>query len=336
MTTATITSGDLAQRYQALRGHYDKAALRYKWWFRFIALTGWACTWLSLVLVVFAGLVFPNAATFGYIVLHLFTPLLSGVVFAFSMVLLLHDPRSWWTNARWATEQLRSAACLYRARVAPYHGEHPEKELAQQLHWIDRRARLHGEALLNLRRLGHWVLLARRLREDLPHTPDEPNALVRAITFAAEEKAVLQGRLGNQRQWLLRRARTFALRWLLWFQVPIFLVSALNFGYAVLVGRFLYIAGMAMSVTLAMLAARDLLAYGPLFARYVHTAGNLDDLRKAYLVARGELTPTELPDYLVGNNPFDGLDPDARLRLLAERTERILGTEVEYWYASAH
>jgi hypothetical protein len=130
---------------------------------------------------------------------------------------------------------------------------------------------------------------------------------------------VLRGRLDSQERWHLLRARQFFRRWLCGFQLPILLIHAGNVALGLFVDRFLWVVGVSTSLSLMLYALRDQLDYGPLFGRYLRVAGNLRDVRSAY-EARAE--------------PFDVADDGARVRLLTQYVERLLGGESEYWYAS--
>ncbi len=328
----------LAERYQRLRQRYDLRAQRCKLSFRILSLSASVSTWLSLVFVVLAGLTFPDNAALHDLVLHYLIPVLSTIVLLASSVLAVCDLQGRWKEARRAAERLRSDACLYRARLPPYADDKRDQVFERLLERAAGRAeQRQGELYLDLRHWRHYLTWARPTPHDdsdPPHTPDQPDALVPAVDFQTEERALLDGRLYNQQRWLRRRSQTFALRLLLGFQLPVLAISAFNMLYTLSHGRTLWIVGLTTALTLMLFALRDQLDYGPLFARYVRVHGNLDDLRRAYLVAAGRPSVT-LPPY-VDHNPFAALDETARLRLLVQLTERVLSAESESWYVGAH
>lgn len=329
----------LANRYEHLRQRYDLHAQRYKVGFRVLSLTASVSTWLSLVLVVLAGLTFPDNIMLHDTVLHILIPILSTLVFLASGGLAIYDLQGRWKEARRAAERLRSDACLYRARLAPYADDRRDSIFERLLERTAGRADLRrGEAFFDLRHWRHylsWLWPTPHPDPDPPHTPDQADALVPAGDDVSEERAVLDGRLYNQQRWLRRRSRSFALRLLLGFQLPVLAISAFNMIYTLWHGRTLWIVGLTTALTLMLFAVRDQLDYGPLFSRYVRVHGNLEDLRRAYLVATGRLSAAALPSY-VDHNPFANLDEQARLRLLVYLTERVLSAEYESWYAGAH
>jgi hypothetical protein len=318
---------------------FDRGAIRCKWWFRVLSLAAAISTWMTLLLVILSGLAFPASRVFHDLVLHAVTPVLSAIVLVTTTVLLFFDLQGRWKDARWAAEHLRSSAVLYRAGLSPYDAADREQKFRRLLDWLATRVETRqGEPYLDARHWRHylrWATPASHLHGELPHTPDQPDALTATNDWQAEESKFLQGRHYNQQLWLRRRSRSFALRWALWFQLPVLAINAFNLAYGVWVARQLWVIGLTTSLTLMLFALRDLLDYKPLFARYVRRYGNLEDLRRAYLIAKGEMPASELSPYIV-SNPFVGLGDRERLQLFVALTERILAAEYEYWYASAH
>lgn len=323
MSAAVDPVETLQVRYEALRDRYDRAAIRFKWFYRVASVAAHLCTWLTLLSVLFA-LAQPAGSPVPHVVLHVITPIFGSLGIVATLVLWI-DLQGRWKFYRFAAESLRGESMRFRAGLSDYGKPGAADVLGQTLGRIAARAdSRRGEPLLDLwRRAFYWDLawLPFHLREKLSHAPDGAQPLRRTTEFAKEERAVLHGRLDSQERWHLLRARQFFRRWLFGFQLPILLIHAGNIYLGVFVDRFLWAVGFSTSLSLMLYAMRDLLDYGPLFGRYLRVAGNLRDVRAAYL-ARVE--------------PFNVADDAERLRLLAQYVERILAIESEYWYASCH
>ena len=83
--------------------------------------------------------------------------------------------------------------------------------------------------------------------------------------------------------------------------------------------RIFWVVAVTTTVSLGLIALRDFLDWGPLFARYLQTAGNLKEIEDAYLN---------------GKPPFDQADEAERRRRLVEQVEQTLSSEFQYWYVT--
>ena len=112
-----------------------------------------------------------------------------------------------------------------------------------------------------------------------------------------------------------RKSRRYFRLYLL-FQSTLVTLSAYNVWHVLAYGRELWLIAAITTISLGLIAFRDFLDLGPLFVRYLQTAGNLKEMEEAYLA---------------GRVPFDQGDAAERRRRLVDQVEQTLASEFQYW-----
>jgi hypothetical protein len=204
---------------------------------------------------------------------------------------------------------------LYRAGLPPFEGAGADEAFEQALRDIssiaDTRKGRPFQGRFQWSYVWDLLRMPPELTRDLPSTPDRgalPRALVR-------DEDVLEGRLRHQRRWYVRKSRRYFRLYLL-FQVLLVGLSAYNVWHILMYGRELFLIAVITTVSLGLIACRDFLDLGPLFVRYLQTAGNLKEMEEAYLATRV---------------PFDQADEAERRRRLVDQVEQTLSSEFQYW-----
>jgi hypothetical protein len=205
---------------------------------------------------------------------------------------------------------------LFRAGLPPFDTSDALATFARVMDEISRVADKQdtSEAPRKLSLSQAWALwnMPQEIGRVTSSTPDK--GLLAGRLHVAPE--VLDGRLHNQRQWYLRKARNYFRDYLL-IQMSMVACTLVNILHALILGeRLFWLVVVSTTISLGLIACRDFLDWGPLFVRYLQTAANLKTIEDAYLGQQP---------------PFDMADDDARLKKLAKQVEQTLAMEFQYW-----
>jgi SMODS and SLOG-associating 2TM effector domain 1 len=310
--------------YKEKLNHFDKGAVVRKWRYQALWVTITGLTFLNLVLAALSEHFDKEAWFRGGFETALFNKTLANVLFSlFGLAIIgltVFQTRaglqSRWLSYRGAAERLRRNCMLFRAGLPPFDGDQPvamfRKVLEEICQVADRQDSPEGSQRFNWRQA--WALwnMPQEAGRSAPSAPDQ-GLLLGPLRDPAE---VLDGRLHNQRQWYLRKARSYFRDYLV-IQLGIVLCSAVNILHFFALGeRLFWLVVVSTTISLGLIACRDFLDWGPLFVRYLQTATNLKTIEEAYL----ERQP-----------PFDMPSDAERLKKLAEQVEQTLAMEFQYW-----
>jgi len=318
----TSTPDAIQAVYEDARATCDREAVRFKRTYQRAWAVSTVATWLTLILSIVA-LARPEWTGFRDFFLY-------GLVTFFSVVVMAATVRqiglrSSWRNHRRGAEQLRSHVMLYRMKLAPYDDDAKrDEQFRKDVQDIFNSAHSgDGERFVSgggLRRLLGLIRLPENLRQEIPHTPDQPDATGPSDDLEHQRDAVLKGRLANQQRWHLLKARKYLICWLV-FQAAVIGLSLIQLLVAWKFEPLLWLVSIATAVTLMLYAVRDFLDLGPLTLRYTRVASNLEKAREEYLKAN----PSD--------QQLDSNEVSRRLRELTTRVEEILRQEYLYWTA---
>jgi hypothetical protein len=311
MTPGSTRLDDL---YLAYLRKYDRGAVRRKQGYQLVWITITATTWLTLLLSVIGMYTghqnwMPDWAINGF--LSVSGTLVTGLTILQTVLGL----QARWLAYRGAAERLRRTCMLYRAGLPPFDGPHAGEAFEQALRDIssiaDTRKGRPFQGRFEWSYVWDLLRMPGELARNLPSTPDvgvAPPGLLR-------DEDVLEGRLRNQRRWYVRKARRYFRLYVL-LQTTLVVLSAYNVLHVLAYGRELFLVAAITTVSLGLIACRDFLDWGPLFVRYLQTAGNLKEMEEAYLA---------------GRVPFDHGDEAERRRRLVDQVEQTLASEFQYW-----
>jgi hypothetical protein len=341
---------ELNRLYLQRLGDYDRRAVHLKQWYRFVWMLASVSTWLSLLLAIIC-LTRPGADLLNWVTLSVLIPCLGGLAFLSTVVQTFFGLQSRWLRYRTATERLRGACMLYRARLAPFDGPDAVQRFYDEMNDLERVLRGDmGQRFTDRFRWRYYlnlVAMPPELCRPLPHTPDlgvaprlgDPSGLP---VHEHGEQLFLAGRLQSQRQWHLRKARLYFLGYLV-FQCTIMAISLFSGFIGLVYGRAFALVAITTAFNLMLLALRDFLDFGPLFHRYVRLAGNLGEIELEFR-APGPLSPSHsgvLPPVVPPKPPEPVPAPSAKrdptqekLRQLVQNTEEALSSDFQRWYAS--
>ncbi len=321
--TPTAGLAELDQQYRDMLLEFDRGAVRRKW--RYQAL------WMAITILTFANMIlaalaehFSQQSWFTDAAGPVSPKFAANVLFSVIGVLIIGltvtqttaGLQGRWLSFRAAAEKLRRNCMLFRAGLPPFDGPDVDRtlagifdEVAQVAHKTDvaetqgRFSWKHALALWNLSEQDG----------DSPASTPDAGLLAGPIRGDGE---VLDGRLRNQRQWYVRKARRYFRDYML-MQGGVVACSVFNVLHALVFGeRIFWMIVVSSILSLGLIACRDFLDWGPLFVRYLQTARNLRTIEDAYRERRP---------------PFDQGDDAARLRRLAEQVEQTLASEFQYW-----
>ena len=299
--------------YRSYLEKYDTGAVRRKRGYLVLWMVITVTTWLTLLLAI-AGMATGHQAWLPDWVINRFLSVSGSIVTGLTVVQTVLGLQARWLAYRGAAERLRRTCMLYRAGLPPFDAADADTVFEQAIRDISSIADTHkGRRFQGRFEWSYvWDLLRTppELGRDLPSTPDE-GVLPRPLADAD----VLDGRLRNQRRWYVRKSRRYFRLYIL-LQATLVGLSAYNVGHILLYGRELWLVAGIMTVSLGLIACRDFLDWGPLFIRYLVTAGNLKEMEEAYLA---------------GRVPFDQGDEAERRRRLVEQVEQTLSSEFQSW-----
>jgi hypothetical protein len=307
----------LNDRYRRYLHRYDHGAVSRKRWYQFVWLTIAILTWLTL-LVAILGTEFEYMPWFDRPIVDHAISAFGGVVVVLIIAQTTLGLQGRWLAYRAAAERLRRACMAYRAGLPPFDKPDAAAELERTMADIAAIADTQrGQPFYERFSWAYiWDLLVipTDVRQPFPNTPDEGLAL----GPIGKDDEVLDGRLRNQRRWYVRKSRRYFRLYLL-FQLAIILCSVANMLHVLLLHRIFWVVAVTTTLSLGLIALRDFLDFGPLFIRYLQTAGNLKEIEDAYLT---------------GKPPFDVKDEADRRRRLVEQVEQTLSSEFQYWYVT--
>lgn len=302
-----------AQYLECLR-RYDRGAVRRKRWYVLVWMTITVTTWLTLLLAVL-GMRPGHQQWLPDWPINAFLSVSGSVVTALTVLQTVLGLQARWLAYRGAAERLRRTCMLYRAGLPPFDGPGADLAFEQALRDISSIADARkGRPFQGRFAWSYvWDLLRTppELAAGLACTPDE-GIVPRPLT---RDEEVLGGRLRHQRRWYLGKARRYFRRYLL-LQAALVGLSAYNVGHVLVHGREYWLVAVIQTVSLGLIACRDFLDWGPLFVRYLQTAGNLKEMEEAFLA---------------GRVPFDQGDEAERRRQLVDQVEQTLSSEFQYW-----
>jgi hypothetical protein len=304
----------LNEQYLEGLHRYDRGAVRRKRWYQFVWMTITVTTWLTLLLSILSMRPGHQAWLPDWIVNGLLS--VSGaIVTGLTVLQTVLGLQGRWLAYRGAAERLRRTGMLYRGGLPPFDGPNAGEAFEQALRDIGSIAEARkGRQFQGRFEWSYvWDLLRMppELAQHFPSTPDEgvsPRPLLR-------DEEVLEGRLRHQRRWYVRKSRRYFRLYLL-FQAALIGLSAYNVWHVVAYGRAPWLVAVITTVSLGLIACRDFLDLGPLFIRYLQTAGNLKEMEEAFLA---------------GRVPFDQGDAAERRRRLVDQVEQTLASEFQYW-----
>jgi hypothetical protein len=309
----TPGSPALHDLYLANLRKYDRGAVRRKQGYQLVWITITATTWLTLLLSVI-GMRAGHQQWFPDWVINGFLSVSGTLVTALTVLQTVLGLQARWLAYRGAAERLRRTCMLYRAGLPPFDGPSADEAFEQAMRDISSIAEARkGRPFQGRFEWSYvWDLLRMppELARKLPSTPDE-GLSPRSLT----DEDVLEGRLRNQRRWYVRKARRYFRLYVL-LQTALVGLSAYNVCHVLAYGRELFLVAAITTVSLGLIACRDFLDWGPLFVRYLQTAGNLKEMEEAYLA---------------GRVPFDHGDAAERRRRLVDQVEQTLASEFQYW-----
>jgi hypothetical protein len=314
---AVTPVSSLNDRYRHYLHRYDRGAVSRKRWYQLVWLTVAILTWLTL-LVAILGTEFEYMPWFD-------RPIVDHTISVFGAILVVLivaqttlGLQGRWLSYRAAAERLRRACMAYRAGLPPFDRPDAAAELERTMADIaaiadTQRGRPFYERF-SWAYIWDLLVIPPDVRQPFPSTPDEGLAL----GPIGKDGEVLDGRLRNQRRWYVRKSRRYFRLYLL-FQLAIISCSVANVLHVLLFHRVFWVVAVTTTLSLGLIALRDFLDFGPLFLRYLQTAGNLKEMEDAYLN---------------GKAPFDVKDDGERRRRLVEQVEQTLSSEFQYWYVT--
>jgi hypothetical protein len=304
----------LNEQYLECLRRYDRGAVRRKRWYVLVWMTITITTWLTLLLAVL-GMRPGHQQWLPDWLINAFLSAAGTVITGLTVLQTVLGLQARWLAYRGAAERLRRTCMLYRAGLPPFDVPGADEAFEQALRDISSIAEARkGRPFQGRFEWSYvWDLLKTppELAAGLPSTPDEgiaPRPLTR-------DEEVLGGRLRNQRRWYLARSRRYFRRYLL-LQAALVGLSAYNVWHVLAYGREYWLVAVIQTVSLGLIACRDFLDWGPLFVRYLQTAGNLKEMEEAFLA---------------GRVPFDQDDGAERRRRLVDQLEQTLSSEFQYW-----
>jgi hypothetical protein len=299
--------------YRSYLAKYDAGAVRRKRGYLVLWMVITVTTWLTLLLAI-GGMAAGHQAWLPDWVINRFLSVSGSVVVALTVLQTVLGLQARWLAYRGAAERLRRTCMLYRAGLPPFDGPDADTLFEQTIRDISSIADTHKGRRFQGRFEWSYVWDLLRLPPELCRRfPSAPDQGVTPRPLADGD--VLDGRLRNQRLWYVRKSRRYFRLYVL-FQVALVGLSAYNVGHVLVYGRELWLVAFIMTVSLGLIAARDFLDWGPLFIRYLVTAGNLKEMEEAYLA---------------GRVPFDQGDEAERRRRLVEQVEQVLSSEFQSW-----
>lgn len=346
----TAGEAELNRLYLQRLSEYDRRAIHLKHWYRFVWLLASLSTWFNLLLAII-GLSRHEADLFNWLALYVMIPCLGGLAFLATIVQTFFGLQSRWLRYRMATERLRGACMLYRARLQPFEGADAVQRFYDELNDLERVLRGDTGQRFTDRFRWHYYLnlvaLPPARSGELAHTPDlgvgprlgDPSCGLPVQDHG--EQLFLNGRLQYQRQWHLGKARLYFVGYLI-FQGTIMAISLFSGLIGLVHGRAFALVAISTAFNLMLLALRDFMDFGPLFHRYVRLAGNLGEIEQEFR-APGPMTPPPsslLPPLTprhIGPPPpkSDKRDPNQeKLSQLVQNTEEALSSDFQRWYAS--
>jgi hypothetical protein len=303
----------LNELYLSYLAKYDAGAVRRKRGYQLLWMVITVTTWLTLLLAV-VGLATGHQAWLPDWVINRFLSVSGSVVTGLTVLQTVLGLQARWLAYRGAAERLRRTAMLYRAGLPPFDGADADGLFEQTVRDIGSIADTHKgrrfQGRFEWSYLWDLLRLPPDLRRRFPSAPDRGVA-----PRPLSNGDVLDGRLRHQRLWYVRKSRRY-FRLFVVLQATLVGLSAYNVGHILLYGREPWLIAVIMTVSLGLIACRDFLDWGPLFIRYLVTAGNLKELEEAYLT---------------GRPPFDQGDGAERRRRLVEQVEQVLASEFQSW-----
>jgi hypothetical protein len=314
---AATPAPSLNDRYRQYLLRYDRGAVSRKRAYQFVWLSVAILTWLTL-LVAILGTEFEYMPWFERPIVDHAISGFGGIVVVLIVAQTTLGLQGRWLAYRAAAERLRRACMAYRAGLPPFDRPDATAELDRTMADIAAIADTQRGRPFYERFSWTYIWDLLRIPPDVrrlfPSTPDEGLAL----GPIAKDGEILDGRLRNQRRWYVRKSRRYFRLYLL-FQLAIISCSVANVLHVLLLHRVFWVVAVTTTLSLGLIALRDFLDFGPLFIRYLQTAGNLKEIEDAYL--------TRKP-------PFEQADETERRRRLVEQVEQTLSSEFQYWYVT--